>query len=94
MDEKCSQLYGLNILAKYVRDLSDIILYQEDILVDPFAYLGSHFHISTGKVKLDKLPILFVASKIRLIWSIGVKKKLTISIPFRIHKRKRKNMEN
>lgn len=75
MDEKCSQLYGLNILTKYVRDLSDIILYQEDILVNPFAYLGSHFHISTGKVKLDKLPILFVASKIRLIWSIGVKKK-------------------
>ena len=46
MDEKRSQFYELNILAKYVRDLSDIISYQEDILVDSSTYLGSHFHIN------------------------------------------------
>lgn len=49
IDEKCSQLYELNILAKYVRDLSDIISHQEDILVDSSTYLGSHFHINYRK---------------------------------------------
>lgn len=82
----------LNILEMYIRDLSDIILYQEDILVDHFVYLGSHFHTTIGKVMLDKLPTLFVASK-RITWSTGVANVFNNLNSLKIHKRKRKYVD-
>lgn len=60
--------------------LSDIIVYQKDILVDSLAYLGSHFHITKEKPKLEKLPILFASTR-RFIWPIGVTSFSAISIP-------------
>lgn len=60
--------------------LSDIIVYQKDILVDSFAYLGSHFHITKEKPKLEKLPILFASTR-RFIWPTGVTSFSAITIP-------------